>query len=55
MTRPGTADVRWPRIYKMLRGAGHNPVEAAEILLAANRKDNHARAWIKTVFAYERS
>jgi hypothetical protein len=54
MTRSGTAEVRWPRIYRMLREAGHHPALATEILLDARRKDSHARAWIKAVLAYER-
>jgi hypothetical protein len=54
MTRAGTAEVRWPRIYRMLTAAGHDPAKAAEILLDAQRKDNHARAWIKAVLACER-
>jgi hypothetical protein len=54
MIRPGTAEVRWPRIYRTLRAAGHDPAKATEILLDAKRKDNHARAWIKAVLAYER-
>jgi hypothetical protein len=54
MTRPISADIRWPRIYKMLKEAGHYPALAAEILLDAQRKDNHARAWVKTVLASER-
>jgi hypothetical protein len=48
------AEVRWPRIYRVLRAAGHDPANAAEILLDARRKDNHARPWIKAVLAYER-
>jgi len=54
MTRPGTAEVRWPRIYSMLKEAGHDAAKAAEILLDAQRKDDHARAWIKAALAYER-
>ena len=54
MTRQGTAEVRWPRIHKMLRAAGHDRVKATEILLDAQGKDNHARAWIKAVLAYQR-
>jgi hypothetical protein len=38
-----------------LRVPGHEPAQAAEILLDAKRKDDHARAWIKAVLAYERS
>jgi hypothetical protein len=54
MTRTETAEVRWPRIYRMLRAGGHDPAKATEILLDAQRKDDHARAWIKAVHAYER-
>ena len=54
MTRPGTAEARWPRIHKMLRAACHDPAKATEILLDAQGKDNHARAWIKAVLSYER-
>jgi hypothetical protein len=42
---------RWPRIYRMLKAAGHNPAEAAKLLLAAERKDDRALALIKTVRA----
>jgi hypothetical protein len=42
---------RWPRIYKMLKAAGHDPAEAAGILLAAERKGDRALALIKTVRA----
>jgi hypothetical protein len=54
MTRPGTAEVRWPGMYRMLRAAGHDPALATEILLDAQRKDDHARAWIKAVLSYKR-
>ena len=54
MTRLGPAEVRWPRIYRMLRAAGHNPALANEILVDAQRKDVHARAWLKEVLTYER-
>jgi hypothetical protein len=54
MLHPQTVEVRWPRIYRMLRAAGHDPAKAAEILVDAQSKDDHARAWIKAVIAYER-
>jgi hypothetical protein len=54
MTRSMAVQARWPRIYRMLKGAGHDPAEAAGILLAAERKDDHALALIKTVRASER-
>jgi hypothetical protein len=40
---------RWPRIYRMLKAAGHDSAEAVEILLAAERKDDRALALIQTV------
>jgi hypothetical protein len=51
MNRPGTAEVRWPRIYRVFRAVGHDPAPATEIVLDAKRKDDHARAWIKAVLA----
>ena len=47
-------ETRWPRIYRMLRAASHDPAQAAKILVEAQRKDDHARAWIKAVLVYER-
>jgi hypothetical protein len=38
----------------MLTTAAHDPALASEILLDAQRKDGHARAWIKAVIAHER-
>jgi hypothetical protein len=55
MTRPGPVEDRFPRIYAMLRAAGHDPAKAAEILNDAKRKDDHARAWIGAIAASRRS
>jgi hypothetical protein len=46
-----TVEARWPRIYSMLKAAGHDPAKAAEILIDAQRQDAHARIWIKTLAA----
>ena len=54
-TRSETAETRWPRIYVLLKAAGHDPARAAEILRAAKRKDSHARIWIKTLARSRRS
>jgi hypothetical protein len=51
MARSMAVQARWPRIYRMLKGAGHDPAEAAGILLAAERKSDRALALIKTVRA----
>jgi hypothetical protein len=51
MARSMAVQARWPRIYRMLKAAGHDPAEAAEILLAAERKDDSALSLIKTVRA----
>jgi hypothetical protein len=51
MTRSMAVQARWPRIYRMLKAAGHYPADAAEILRAAERKDDRALALIKTVRA----
>ena len=38
MTRSMAVQARWPRICRMLKAAGRDPAEAAEILRAAMRK-----------------
>jgi hypothetical protein len=50
-----TDESRFPRIYALLRAAGHDAAEAAEIVSDAERKDDHARAWIKAIVASRRS
>ncbi len=50
-----TDEICFPRIYAMLKAAGHDPAKAAEILIDAQRKDAHARIWIKTLAASRRS
>jgi hypothetical protein len=44
MARSMAVQARWPRIYRMLKAAGHDPAEAAEILRAAERKGDSALA-----------
>jgi hypothetical protein len=39
----------------MLKAAGHDSAKAAEIVIDAQRKDAHARIWIKTLAASRRS
>ena len=34
-------------LYEALKGAGHSPAKAAEIVLDAKRGDQYAVAWIK--------
>jgi hypothetical protein len=46
-----TNEIRFPRITALLKAAGHDPVEAAEILLDAQRNDFHARTWIAGIAA----
>jgi hypothetical protein len=54
-SRSETVETRWPRIYVLLKAAGHDPATAAEILNDAKRKDDHARAWIRAITASRRS
>jgi hypothetical protein len=49
-----TDETRFPRIYALLRAAGHDAAQAAEIVSDAQRKDDHARAWIKAIVASRR-
>ena len=39
--------VRYAEEYKTLKGLGHSPAKALEILLDASRGDAYALAWIK--------
>jgi len=39
-----------PRIYAMLKRAGHSPFKAVEIILDANRGIKHALSWVRTIF-----
>jgi hypothetical protein len=39
----------------MLKAAGHDSAKATEIVIDAQRKDAHARIWIKTLTASRRS
>ena len=41
----------YPRIYILLKKAGHTPFKAVEILLDASRGDGHALAWVWVLFA----
>jgi hypothetical protein len=50
-----TDETRFPRIYALLRAAGHDAAKAAEILSDAEHKDDHARIWIKTIADSRRS
>jgi hypothetical protein len=44
-----TDEIRFPHITALLTAAGHDPAEAAEILLDAQRNDLHARTWIAAI------
>jgi hypothetical protein len=48
-------DQRFPRIFALLKAAGHDAIKAAEIVIDAQRKDLHARIWIRTIAASRRS
>ena len=50
-----TKEIRYPHIYAMLKAAGHDSAKAAEIVIDAQRKDAHARIWIKTLAASRRT
>jgi hypothetical protein len=40
--------------YELLKQAGHSPAKAREIELDAQRKDEHARWWLKVLRMAER-
>lgn len=40
-----------PRIYALLKRAGHSPFKAAEIILDGSRRQEHALIWIRIIFA----
>jgi hypothetical protein len=50
-----TDRIHFPRIFALLKAAGHDAVKAAEIVIDAQRKDLHARIWIRTIAASRRS
>ena len=41
---------RYPRIYRLLKDAGHDPAKAVELLLDAKRGDEWALTWIKMLY-----
>jgi hypothetical protein len=41
---------RYPRIYAMLKAAGHPPFKAAEMILDAARGNRYAILWIKIIW-----
>lgn len=41
----------YPRVYTMLKGAGHAPSKAIEIIIDARRGDRFAIKWIRTLRA----
>lgn len=43
-----------PRIYALLKSAGHSPFKAAEIILDATRRQEHAIIWVRIIFAARR-
>ncbi len=43
--------MKHPRIYAMLKQAGHSPAKAVEIILDAKRGDGFCRRWIRTLRA----
>jgi hypothetical protein len=48
-------ETRFPRIYALLKAAGHDSMKATEILRDARYNDAHARIWIKAIAASRRS
>ena len=40
---------RYPRIYRLLKDAGHDPAKAVELLLDAKRGDEWALIWIRVL------
>ena len=45
---------RYPRIYRLLKRAGHDPAKAIELLLDAMRGDEWALRWIKMLHSHRR-
>lgn len=39
-----------PRVYALLKRAGHSPFKAAEIILDASRRSEHALIWVRIIF-----
>lgn len=38
---------KYPRIYAMLKRAGHSPAKAYTIILDAHRKDEYSLHWVR--------
>lgn len=45
---------KYPRIYGLLKEAGHSAAKALEIVIDAKRGDRFARGWIGLLFKYRR-
>lgn len=41
--------IRYTRIYRALKNAGHDAAKAIEILLEAHRGDKYSLRWIKMI------
>ena len=41
--------MKYKRIYEMLKGNGHSPIKAAEIIIDAKRGDAWSLYWIRIV------
>jgi hypothetical protein len=44
----------YPRVYALLKRAGHSPLRAAQIVLDAARGDERAVIWIRVVMRARR-
>lgn len=43
---------RYPRVYKLLKNAGHSPAKAIEIIIDASRGNEWAMEWLKLAFKH---
>lgn len=42
-------EIKYRRVYYMLKNHGHDAAKVLEIIFDAKRKDKHALRWIKTL------
>lgn len=46
--------MKYPRLYRLLKRQGHTAAKAIEILVDAKRGNDHALAWVRTIFKMRR-
>ena len=42
-------DIKYSRVYRALKNAGHDAAKAIEIILSAKRRDAHALRWVRMI------